>query len=77
MDRKEIIKEYLNKIRERESITTIEKELEDLENDEIIQRYNRIKKYYEKNKYLQHKNDNELLDMELNYFRVKKYRLFF
>lgn len=66
MERIELINTYLAKIKERDSLDTVEEEIKSLEEEEIIKRYKRIIKYYENNKYLRNKNDNELLDLVID-----------
>ena len=46
----------------RDSLSTLKAELSILEDNELIQRYLELKKYYEQNKDLEQKDDNTILD---------------
>ena len=59
---KDINERYEEKISIRNSLSTIGQEIDALEQNEVIKRYTRLLNYYDRNKRLEDKTDNELLD---------------
>ncbi len=63
MEKEDLMREYKNKIRERDSLSVVESEIHRLEEEEIIKLYNRITKYYQENKNLKGLSDKAILDL--------------
>ncbi len=62
MDRESIIREYESRLGTRDSLSSIDKELKDLEETEVVKRYLRLIHYLKENEHLIGKSDNEVLD---------------
>ena len=62
MEIDKIVQEYNMKLCLRDSLPTCEAELKELEEDENVQKYIRLRAHYEKYKALEGKSDNDVLD---------------
>ena len=62
MDKESIIREYESRLSTRDSLSSIDKELKELEETEIVKRYLRLIHYLKENEYLIGKSDDEVLD---------------
>ena len=62
MDRDSIYREYTSRLSVRDSLSSIEKEASELEENEIVKRYLRLINYLKSNEYLSGKSDDEVLD---------------